>query len=131
MPFLAACGSLTELLCFTRYYIAIMALNLHRSLCCMWCQANLDWCLTTVMDLLLHVQCPYMHAFPIVWAQIGLLKQPTHFTSLTHFIQDNERWTHTNTCSLARVQHEYNDIRLHNTKLHNTINGKYIKFPLT
>jgi len=26
--------------------------------------------------------------------------------------------TNTNTCS-ARVQHEYNDIRLHNTKLHN------------
>ena len=49
-----------------------------------------------------------------------------HITDSLKFIPDNGRWTHTNTCSPARVQHEYNDIRLHNT-----INGKYIKFPLT
>ena len=54
------------------------------------------------------------------------LDWPTHatntfyFTSLTHFITDNVQggvFIHT----LTHVQHGYNDIRLHNTKLHNTI----------
>ena len=71
-----------------------------------------------------------MHAFPIfLWARIGLRKQQTsqsHFTSHQNLSDKcttgRGLYTHTNTntCS-ARAQHEYNDIRLHNTKLHNTI----------
>ena len=57
--------------------------------------------------------------FPFVWAQIGLRKQLTlHIHILrhiTHHLSDKCTTgrgicTHTNMCSLARVQHAHNDI---------------------
>ena len=73
------------------------------------------------------IQGLYMHAFSIlVWARIGPTQATNTVTSSHHWLNwpmytGRGIYTHTNTCSPACVQHAYND-RLHNTKLHNTIN---------
>ena len=51
-----------------------------------------------------------------------------HLLRLKIYNREGYLYTH-NTCSPAHVQHIYNDIRLHNTKLHNTINTKMVNIP--
>ena len=63
----------------------------------------------------------YMHAFPFVCGLgLALCNQPTLHIVISHFITDSSLKIY-NTCSPAHVQHAYNDIRLHNKTLHNTI----------